>query len=100
MRIEDKSLLLAFLALPRLGLSQAQIAAIERVIDRQPVCAERAYVAYADAMAALGFTTVAGVRKLAKEGHLELFRLPGRTQAVGVTRASLERCLAARKHDD
>ena len=95
MKLEDKDFVMSILGMPRLGLSQAQISAIERVIDR-PAAAGCSYVTYEDAMAALGITTTAGVRKLVREGHLVKFCLPGRTNALGVTRESLEKCLQAR----
>jgi len=97
MTLADKDFVMSLLGLPRLSLSQAQLLRIERIIDGQPVDDRPLpYVTYEDAMAALGFTTQEGVRKLAKEGKLELYRLPGRKQAKGVTRASLERCLQVR----
>ena len=97
MKLEDKAFVMDLLGMPRLGLNQAQLTAIERVIDRpQAASAGAAYVPYADAMEALGFTTVAGIRKLAKQGHLTLYKLPGRSQALGVTRESLNRLLAER----
>lgn len=97
MTLADKDFVMAFLGMKRLRLSQAQLLKIERIIDGQPVYDRPLpYVTYEDAMAALGFTTHEGVRKLAKEGKLKLYRLPGRKRAKGVTRASLERCLQVR----
>ncbi|MBO7687261.1 MAG: hypothetical protein J6V72_12795 [Kiritimatiellae bacterium] len=100
MNVDDKALVMAFLAVPRLKLSPAQLRAIERVIDTPAAAGvgERVCVPYAEAMAALGFRTVAGVRKLAKEGHLELYRLPGRSQAIGVRRDSLDNLLKKRAY--
>lgn len=97
MKLEDKSVVMAFLGLPRFGLSPSKLLAIEKVID-QPAAymGERAWVSYKEAMAALGFTTEAGIRNLARQGHLELYRLPGRKQAVGVRKDSLESLLKER----
>ena len=98
MSVDDKALVMAFLAVPRLKLSPAQLRAIERVIDSPAAVGvgERAWVPYDEAMAALGFKTVAGVRKLAREGHLVLYKLPGRSQAIGVRRDSLDALLKQR----
>ena len=98
MKVEDKSLVMAFLSVPRLNLSPYQLRAIERVIDDPAAVSagERVCVPYAEAMASLGFKTEAGIRKLAKEGRLELFKLPGRTQALGVRRESLDALLKTR----
>ena len=98
MTLADKDFVMSVLGMKRLGLNQAQLLKIERVIDGLPVEDRGAlpYATYSEAMAALGFTTQEGIRKLAKEGKLVLYRLPGRKQAKGVTRESLERCLQVR----
>jgi hypothetical protein len=95
----DKDFVMSLLGMKRLGLNQAQLLKIERVIDGQPMAEKPVlpYVPYKEAMEAIGFTTLEGVRKLAKQGHLELYKLPGRKIAIGVTRASLERCLQMRE---
>ena len=97
MKLEDKGVVMAFLGLSRFGLSPWKLVEIEKIIDRPPsYTGERAFVTYKEAMSALGFTTEAGIRKLAHEGHLELYRLPGRKQAIGVRKDSLNALLKQR----
>lgn len=103
MSIDDKAHLLRFLHAPCFGLSPAQIMEIERVIDRKAVVdltQARPYYTYDEAKALLSFGTTAGVRKLAKQGRLVAYVLPGRKQALGVTRQSLDALLAIRAQMD
>lgn len=94
MTLEDKGFLLQILQMPRLRLSQAQVSAIERVIDTG--MAPPAYATYGEAMSALGFTTAAGIRKLIHQGHLVAVKMPGRKHALGVTRDSLRGLVESR----
>lgn len=94
--IEDKAFLLQFLHAPCFDLSPAQIMEIERVIDKRNVVDmkhDRCYYTYEEAMAALDFTTTAGIRRLAKIGRIKLYVPEGCQQAKGVTKESLDRYL-------
>lgn len=97
MNLMDKTLVLDFLQMPRLGLSPEQIMNIERIIDGKPAQKPPSpWVSYKDVAAKLGMKTRQGVVYLIKDGVLDSFVLPGRKYAIGVTRESLERALALR----
>lgn len=74
MTIEDKTFLLNICEMPRLGLSQQQIADIERVIDGRPAALPRVAVTYWEAAEMLGFKSKNSdktIMKFVKEGRLE-----------------------------
>jgi len=96
MELADKSLVLDVLRMPRLGLSPEQIVKIERIIDGHPPAIDpppRPWVPYREAAELLGLKTRQGVVYRIKEGALDAYVPAGRTYAIGVTRASLERAL-------
>lgn len=88
MTIEDKTFLLNICAMPRLGLSQQQIADIERVIDGRPSPTKVIAVSNAKAAEMLGLTSknsAKTIEKYVREGKL-VRSTPGH-----VTVASVER---------
>ncbi len=96
MELADKSLVLDVLRMPRLGLSPEQIVRIERIIDGRPPAIDpppRPWIPYQEAADMLGLKTKRAVLYRIKEGVLDAYVPTGRTYAVGVTRASLERAL-------
>lgn len=86
MTIEDKPIFLAFCQIPRFGLSASQVAAIERVVDGREEPIGPIAMTYADAAAALSFTSANSVKTIEK--YVRVGKLakaaPGR-----VTRASV-----------
>lgn len=86
MTIEDKPIFLAFCQIPRFGLSASQVAAIERVVDGREEPIGPIAMTYAEAAAALRFTSANSsktIEKYVRVGKL-VRAAPGR-----VTRASV-----------
>ncbi len=87
MTIEDKPIFLAFCQIPRFGLSAEQVADIEKIVDGRELGLGCIAVTYAEAAAALGFTSANSaktIEKYIREGKL-VRAAPGR-----VTVASLK----------
>lgn len=96
MELADKSLVLDVLRMPRLGLSPEQIRKIESVIDGRPPTldlAPRPWISYQEAARLLGYKTKRAVAYQIKDGALDAYVPKGKTNAIGVTRESLERVL-------
>lgn len=94
MDINDKSLVLAFLQTPRLGLSPAQIVKIENIIDGRAAPDAPAVIDFAEAARRLGLTSKTSPRTVAlwaRQGVLTPVIPPGRHNAIGVTAESVER---------
>lgn len=70
MSIEDKALVLAFLRLPRLRLTEAQLGDIERVIDGAPGVVAPVAVPYAQAAEMLGLGSIKSIERYIREGRL------------------------------
>ena len=88
MTIEDKTFLLNIMQMPRLGLSQQQIAGIERIIDGAAPSPMLDVVAitYAQAAEVLGFTSkysAKTIEKFVREGRL-VRSSPGRVTVASV----------------
>lgn len=86
MTIEDKPIFLAFCQIPRFGLSAGQVAAIERVVDGREEPIGPIAMTYADAAAALSFTSANSVKtieKYVREGKL-VKAAPGRVTVESV----------------
>ena len=88
MTIEDKTFLLSIMQMPRLGLSQQQIAGIERIIDGAAPSPALDVVAitYAQAAEVLGFTSkysAKTIEKFVREGRL-VRSSPGRVTVASV----------------
>lgn len=101
MDINDKTLVINFLQLPRLGLNQRQIGAIERIIDGRN-CADdgdekRPFLKWQEVGAIFGLKSRQGVWGWVKNGTLDAYTPPGRTIPIGITRESVNRVLARRK---
>ena len=88
MTIEDKPIFLAFCQIPRFGLSAAQVADIERIVDGRPLAMERMAMTYAEAAAALGFRSANSaktIEKYVREGKLDR-AAPGRVTVASMRR--------------
>ena len=86
MTIEDKPIFLAFCQIPRFGLSAAQVADIEKIVDGRSLGVGRMAVTYAEAAAALGFTSANSaktIEKYVREGKLER-AAPGRVTVASM----------------
>lgn len=86
MTIEDKPIFMAFCHIPRFNLSACQIAAIERVVDGREDTIGPVAMTYADAAAALSFTSANSVKtieKYVREGKL-VKAAPGRVTIESV----------------
>lgn len=73
MTIEDKTLVLGILQLPRLGLNQQQIGEIERIIDGRPATLKVLAVSNAKAAEMLGLTSknsAKTIEKYVRDGKL------------------------------
>lgn len=87
MTIEDKPIFLAFCQIPRFGLSAAQVADIEKIVDGRSLGVGRMAVTYAEAAAALGFTSANSaktIEKYVREGKLEK-AAPGRVTVASLS---------------
>lgn len=94
MDLSDKSLVIAFLQTPRLGLSPAQIVKIEDIIDGRPHEETPAVIDFKEAARRLGLKSKTSDRTVAlwaRQGILTPVIPPGRHNAIGVTAESLER---------
>ena len=86
MTIEDKTLLLSILQLPRLGLNQQQIGEIERIIDGRPATLRVIAVTNAKAAEMLGLTSknsAKTIEKYVRDGKL-VRSTPGRVTLESV----------------
>ena len=91
MTIEDKPIFLAFCQIPRFGLSAAQVADIEKIVDGRSLGMERLAMTYAEAAAALGFTSANSaktIEKYVREGKLER-AAPGRVTVASMRKRSM-----------
>ena len=88
MSIEDKPIFLAFCQIPRFGLSAAQVADIERIVDGRSLEMERLAMTYAEAAAALGFQSANSAKTIEK--YVRLGKLQ-RSSPGHVTLESVER---------
>ena len=86
MTIEDKPIFLAFCQIPRFELSAQQVADIEKIVDGRSLGMERLAMTYAEAAAALRFTSANSAKTIEK--YVRVGKLV-RAARGRVTRASV-----------
>ena len=100
MDLQDKSLILDMLSMPRFGLSPEKVQRIEAVIDGTPCRDAPMVVSYDEAAARLGLTAKNRTKTIClwvRKGLLAAVCPPGGKKAIGVSAESLAAFAAQRK---